>query len=119
MLPWFASQGSVAADPLAAPPPCQVIDKSLEAQVLKSDNSSLARDCRRDMQQLNRYGWQTASMRHEPCLDSPNPPDIFELLGQCCRAIFWLPGLVVTASVGRHAPALQHSSTQLLGPMLV
>jgi hypothetical protein len=33
---------------------CQVIDKSLEAQVLKSDNSSLARDCRRDMQQLNR-----------------------------------------------------------------
>jgi hypothetical protein len=32
----------------------QVIDKSLEAQVLRSDNSSLARDCRRDMQQLNR-----------------------------------------------------------------
>lgn len=30
------------------------MDKSLEAQVLKSDNSSLARDCRRDMQQLNR-----------------------------------------------------------------
>lgn len=32
----------------------QVIDKSLEAQVLKTDNSSLAKDCRRDMQQLNR-----------------------------------------------------------------
>jgi hypothetical protein len=32
----------------------QVIDKSLEAQVLRSDNSSLARDCWRDMQQLNR-----------------------------------------------------------------
>lgn len=42
--------------PACTPPPAnvQVIDKSLEAQVLKSDNSSLARDCRRDMQQLNR-----------------------------------------------------------------
>jgi hypothetical protein len=35
---------------------CQVIEKSLEAQVLKSDNSSLARDCRQDMQRLNRCG---------------------------------------------------------------
>lgn len=35
-----------------------MIEKSLEAQVLKSDNSSLARDCRRDMQQLNRCATQ-------------------------------------------------------------
>jgi hypothetical protein len=42
----------------------QVIDKSLEAQVLRSDNSSLARDCRRDMQQLNRYPTSTAAASH-------------------------------------------------------
>eukprot|EP00882_Tetradesmus_deserticola_P026838 GHRQ01029647.1.p1 GENE.GHRQ01029647.1~~GHRQ01029647.1.p1 ORF type:complete len:532 (+),score=217.63 GHRQ01029647.1:349-1944(+) len=46
----------------------QVIDKSLEAQVLRSDNSSLARDCRRDMQQLNRQlvkleSWKRAERR--------------------------------------------------------
>lgn len=40
----------------------QVLDKSLEAHVLRSDNSSLARDCRRDMQQLNRSG--TAELCH-------------------------------------------------------
>jgi hypothetical protein len=39
----------------------QVIEKSLEAQVLKSDNSSLARDCRRDMQQLNRCATHAVS----------------------------------------------------------
>uniref|UniRef100_A0A383VHI7 DNA helicase n=1 Tax=Tetradesmus obliquus TaxID=3088 RepID=A0A383VHI7_TETOB len=41
----------------------QVIDKSLEAQVLRSDNSSLARDCRRDMQQLNRRVMQGAVLQ--------------------------------------------------------
>eukprot|EP00878_Enallax_costatus_P011993 GHUV01012521.1.p1 GENE.GHUV01012521.1~~GHUV01012521.1.p1 ORF type:complete len:728 (+),score=288.54 GHUV01012521.1:305-2488(+) len=46
----------------------QVLDKSLEAQVLRSDNSSLARDCRRDMQQLNRQlikleSWKRAERR--------------------------------------------------------
>lgn len=56
---------------LCLSPPChtaQVIDKSLEAQVFKSDNSSLARDCRRDMQQLNRQllkleSWKRAERR--------------------------------------------------------
>ncbi|KAF8070908.1 Ighmbp2 [Scenedesmus sp. PABB004] len=46
----------------------QVLDRSLEAQVLRSDNSSLARDCRRDMQQLNRQlmrleSWKRAERR--------------------------------------------------------
>eukprot|EP00775_Hariotina_reticulata_P006215 gene6215-6451_t len=46
----------------------QVIEKSLEAQVLRSDNSSLARECRRDMQQLNRQllkleHWKRAEKR--------------------------------------------------------
>ncbi|KAF6264977.1 P-loop containing nucleoside triphosphate hydrolase protein [Scenedesmus sp. NREL 46B-D3] len=43
----------------------QVIDKSLEAQVLRSDNSSLARDCRRDMQQLNRHGGERLLVKLE------------------------------------------------------
>jgi hypothetical protein len=46
----------------------QVIEKSLEAHVLRSDNSSLARECRRDMQQLNRQllkleHWKRAEKR--------------------------------------------------------
>ena len=32
----------------------QVLDNSLEARVLQSDNSALAKDCRREMKDLNR-----------------------------------------------------------------
>jgi hypothetical protein len=32
---------------------CQVLDSSLEAHVLKSDNSGLAKDCRKEIKALN------------------------------------------------------------------
>lgn len=34
-------------------PPLQVLDNSLEARVLQSDNSALAKDCRKEMKALN------------------------------------------------------------------
>lgn len=37
----------------ARPPAAQVLDSSLEARVLQSDNSALAKDCRREMKALN------------------------------------------------------------------
>jgi hypothetical protein len=49
-------------------PPSQVLDSSLEAHVLRSDSSSLANDCRKEIKALTQQlakleGWKKAERR--------------------------------------------------------
>jgi len=60
----------------------QVLDNSLEAHVMRSDNSSLAKDCRKDIKAANARLMKLGRKVNQLC------PLVVQLLGSCCSYLY-------------------------------